>query len=63
MAGIGPTGLVKGGSYLCAMSYCANFRAAAFQAQEQDLGTSHIGFPRRLPRTSATPRLWRLEIN
>lgn len=37
-------GLVKGGSYLCAMNYCANFRPAAFQAQERNLGTSHIGF-------------------
>lgn len=44
VAGDGATGLVKGGSYLCAMNYCANFRPAAFQAQEQDLGTSHIGF-------------------
>lgn len=43
-AGEGSTGLIKGGSYLCAMNYCANFRPAAFQAQEQDLGTSHIGF-------------------
>lgn len=38
------SGLIKGGSYLCAMNYCANFRPAAFQAQERDLGTSHIGF-------------------
>lgn len=37
-------GLIKGGSYLCALNYCANFRPAAFQAQELDLGTSHIGF-------------------
>lgn len=36
--------LLKGGSYLCASNYCANFRAAAFQAQERDLGASHIGF-------------------
>lgn len=43
-AGEGALGLVKGGSYLCAMNYCANFRPAGFQAQEQDLGTSHIGF-------------------
>jgi formylglycine-generating enzyme required for sulfatase activity len=42
--GEGALGLVKGGSYLCAMNYCANFRPAGFQAQEQDLGTSHIGF-------------------
>lgn len=43
-AGEGTTGLVKGGSYLCSMNYCANFRPAGFQAQEFDLGTSHIGF-------------------
>jgi len=43
-AGEGAVGLVKGGSYLCAMNYCANFRPAGFQAQERDLGTSHIGF-------------------
>lgn len=40
----GGKGIIKGGSYLCAMNYCANFRPAAFQAQELDLGTSHIGF-------------------
>jgi sulfatase modifying factor 1 len=40
----GGSGLIKGGSYLCAMNYCANFRPAAFQAQELDLVTSHIGF-------------------
>lgn len=28
----GGTGLIKGGSYLCALNYCANFRPAAFQA-------------------------------
>jgi formylglycine-generating enzyme required for sulfatase activity len=44
VAGEGDVGLVKGGSYLCAMNYCANFRPAAFQAQEHDLPTSHIGF-------------------
>lgn len=43
-AGSDDTGLVKGGSFLCAMNYCANFRPAAFQAQERDLATSHIGF-------------------
>jgi formylglycine-generating enzyme required for sulfatase activity len=50
-AGDGPAGLVKGGSYLCAMNYCANFRPAAFQAQERDLGTSHIGFRVAYPVT------------
>ncbi|GGB20747.1 protein kinase [Sphingomonas metalli] len=44
VAGDEAVGLVKGGSYLCATNYCANFRPAAFQAQEQDLPTSHIGF-------------------
>jgi len=40
----GTNGLIKGGSYLCAMNYCANFRPAAYQVQDSDLGTSHIGF-------------------
>ncbi|WP_428970180.1 SUMF1/EgtB/PvdO family nonheme iron enzyme [Sphingomonas sp. Xoc002] len=44
VAGDQNIGLVKGGSYLCAMNYCANFRPAAYQAQEHDLPTSHIGF-------------------
>lgn len=44
VAGNQDVGLVKGGSYLCAMNYCANFRPAAYQAQEHDLSTSHIGF-------------------
>lgn len=44
VAGDQNVGLVKGGSYLCAMNYCANFRPAAYQAQEHDLPTSHIGF-------------------
>jgi len=48
--------VVKGGSFLCAFDYCANFRPAGWQAQEADLPTSHIGFrtisltpPRRSP--------------
>jgi len=36
--------VVKGGSFLCAFNYCANFRPAGWQAQEIDLPTSHIGF-------------------
>jgi formylglycine-generating enzyme required for sulfatase activity len=36
--------VVKGGSFLCAFDYCANFRPAGWQAQEADLPTSHIGF-------------------
>ncbi|WP_420141212.1 SUMF1/EgtB/PvdO family nonheme iron enzyme [Sphingomonas sp.] len=36
--------LIKGGSFLCAANYCANYRPAGWQAQEHDLGASHIGF-------------------
>jgi formylglycine-generating enzyme len=36
--------ILKGGSFLCALNYCSNFRPAAWQAQEQDLPTSHAGF-------------------
>ncbi len=40
----GATGIIKGGSFLRAPGYCANFRPAAWQAQERDLPTSHVGF-------------------
>jgi formylglycine-generating enzyme required for sulfatase activity len=36
--------VIKGGSFLCAHNYCANYRPAAWQAQDHDLGASHIGF-------------------
>ncbi|MGF1455547.1 MAG: formylglycine-generating enzyme family protein [Alphaproteobacteria bacterium] len=39
-----PVRVLKGGSYLCARSYCYRFRPAARQAQDRDLATSHIGF-------------------
>lgn len=39
-----PRNVIKGGSFLCAANYCARYRAAARQFQEQDLGTDHIGF-------------------
>lgn len=45
-----PVGTIKGGSYLCASSYCFRFRPAARQAQDLAFGTSHIGF--RLVRDS-----------
>lgn len=38
------TGVIKGGSYLCAANYCARYRLAARQFQERGLGTDHIGF-------------------
>lgn len=45
-------GTIKGGSYLCASSYCYRFRPAARQAQDLAYGTSHIGF--RIVRGSPT---------
>jgi formylglycine-generating enzyme required for sulfatase activity len=35
---------VKGGSWLCAPSYCARYRPAARQPQDRALGANHIGF-------------------
>jgi formylglycine-generating enzyme len=39
-----PAKVIKGGSYLCAENYCLRFRPAAREAQDNGLGTSHIGF-------------------
>jgi sulfatase modifying factor 1 len=39
-----PRRVVKGGSFLCAPSYCRRFRPAARHAQMIDSGMSHIGF-------------------
>lgn len=36
--------VIKGGSWLCAASYCMRYRAGARQPQEADLGTAHVGF-------------------
>lgn len=41
---IEPVKVIKGGSYLCAASYCARYRPAARQFQETGLATDHIGF-------------------
>lgn len=48
--------VIKGGSYLCAHSYCARYRAAARERQEADLATSHVGFRtiRRIAPSSTT---------
>ena len=35
---------IKGGSYLCAESYCRRYRPAARQPHEEDFATNHIGF-------------------
>ena len=48
--------VIKGGSYLFALNYCARYRPPARHAQETDLGAAHIGFRTVLNRpSSATP--------
>jgi formylglycine-generating enzyme len=39
-----PRKVIKGGSYLCADTYCLRYRPAARRPQMVDTGTSHIGF-------------------
>jgi formylglycine-generating enzyme len=39
-----PRKVVKGGSFLCADSYCRRYRPAARRPQAIDTGMSHIGF-------------------
>ena len=39
-----PRKVLKGGSYLCADSYCLRYRPAARQPQMIDTGMSHVGF-------------------
>ncbi len=49
-----PRKVIKGGSYLCAPSYCARYRPAARHPQMIDTGTCHIGF-RCVRRVAAAP--------
>jgi sulfatase modifying factor 1 len=39
-----PRHVIKGGSHLCAPSYCLRFRPAARQGEAVDTSTSHLGF-------------------
>jgi formylglycine-generating enzyme required for sulfatase activity len=39
-----PRRVIKGGSHLCAPSYCQRYRPAARFAQPVDTTTSHLGF-------------------
>jgi sulfatase modifying factor 1 len=48
-----PRKVVKGGSFLCAPSYCRRYRPAARQPQMIDSAMSHIGF-RCIVRTKPT---------
>jgi formylglycine-generating enzyme required for sulfatase activity len=47
-----PVRVIKGGSYLCAKSYCMRYRPAARHAQDTGLGTNHIGFRLAYDRTA-----------
>lgn len=38
------SGLIKGGSFLCAENYCRRYRPAARHPHERDFSTSHLGF-------------------
>jgi formylglycine-generating enzyme len=39
-----PRRVIKGGSHLCAPSYCLRYRPAARQGEAVDTATTHIGF-------------------
>ena len=45
--------IIKGGSWLCAANFCARYRPAARQPQENDFSSNHIGF--RIIRDGAAP--------
>jgi formylglycine-generating enzyme len=40
----GPPVVTKGGSWLCAPTFCARYRPSARQPHELGLGTNHVGF-------------------
>lgn len=44
--------IIKGGSYLCHVSYCASFRISARMGTSYDSGSDHVGF-----RTVASPKM------
>jgi sulfatase modifying factor 1 len=56
-----PRRVIKGGSHLCAPSYCLRYRPAARQGEAVDTSTGHIGFrciaqvPTRDPGPISTP--------
>ena len=49
-----PRKVLKGGSHLCAPSYCRRYRPAARHTQPVDTSTSHVGF-RCVRRAVAKP--------
>ena len=55
-----PRRVIKGGSHLCAPSYCLRYRPAARQPEAIDTSTSHIGF-RCIVRGDGWPGAGRVE--
>ena len=53
-AGQSPSRVIKGGSHLCAHNYCARYRPAARQPQEENLSAGHLGFRTMLNKPPAT---------
>jgi sulfatase modifying factor 1 len=54
-----PRRVIKGGSHLCAPSYCLRYRPAARQGEAVDTATTHIGFRcilREVPADGQGPR-------
>lgn len=49
-----PRKVVKGGSHLCADTYCLRYRPAARRPQMVDTGMSHVGFRCVWPEAAAT---------
>jgi formylglycine-generating enzyme required for sulfatase activity len=50
-----PRKVIKGGSHLCAPSYCLRYRPAARQGETVDTATCHLGF--RCVSRGGAPRL------
>ncbi|WP_437577189.1 formylglycine-generating enzyme family protein [Sorangium sp. So ce887] len=42
-------GVIKGGSFLCAPSFCARYRATARHPQDRSMSTMHLGFRTTAP--------------
>ena len=47
------TGVIKGGSFLCAANFCVRYRPASRQPQETTVSTQHVGFRTVLNTTEA----------
>jgi formylglycine-generating enzyme len=50
---VGPSRVVKGGSYLCAPNYCQRYRPQARQGRDPGLGASNVGFRLAYDRAAA----------